>query len=250
MPIYTRSACAIALLVALTTAARASSFTVNPIRIDLDAASKTGLLTVRNDGSQPLRIQITAFAWSQSASGEVQLAASKDVVAFPTLVEIAPGAEKKIRVGVKTAPALVEKTYRVFVEELPGLQTPGTTTEVRVLTKFGVPIFVAPTKIARDVRVGRLAIAGGRLAFGVENAGTVSAIVKTVKISAVGENRDVLYAHEESGWYVLGGSARTYAFELPVERCAQTAKLTIEVVTDQGAPITSALAMPAGGCRR
>jgi len=236
--------------VALASAAHASSFTVNPIRIDLDQQSRSGMLTVKNDSTEPLRVQVTAFAWSQSATGEVVLTDSKEVVAFPGLLEIAPGAEKKIRVGVKAAPGAIEQTYRVFVEELPGVQQPGGKTEVRVLTKFGVPVFVAPTKVVRAARVTALAASGGRVAFSVENIGTVSTIVKTVTVIGRDAKRVDLYQREQSGWYVLGGGKRDYQLELPADRCGETAQLAIEVVTDQNQPIRAELALPAGACAR
>ena len=169
---------------------------------------------------------------------------------LPALLEIPPGKEKKIRIGVKTTPGQVEKTYRVFVEELPGLQTPGAKTEVRVLTKFGVPVFLAPTTIKRDSRIGGLVIAKGRLGFAVENTGTVNAIVKSVKITGIGAAQEQLYSHQEAGWYVLGGTSREYQLELPPERCDQTTRVSVEVVTDQSKPSAAEIAIPAGGCRR
>ncbi|HTR53334.1 MAG TPA: fimbria/pilus periplasmic chaperone [Kofleriaceae bacterium] len=235
---------------ALAGTAQASSFTVNPIRIDLDQTSRSGMLTVKNDSAEPLRVQVTAFAWSQSATGEVVLADSKDVIAFPGLVEIAPGAEKKIRVGVKAPASAIEQTYRVFVEELPGMQQPGGKTEVRVLTKFGVPVFVAPTKIVRSARVSGVAASGGKLAFSVENTGTVSTIVKTVTVIGRDARQVELFQRAQSGWYVLGGGKRDYQLELPADRCGEAAQLAIEVVTDQNQPIRAELALPAGACAR
>ena len=49
----------------------------------------------------------------------IELAPTQDVVFFPALLTLKPGEERRIRVGSTAAPGSIEKTYRIFVEELP-----------------------------------------------------------------------------------------------------------------------------------
>src|SRR5713226_9619743 len=124
----------------------ASAFKVTPVRVTFSAPSST-LLTLRNESDQTLRFQVTSFAWSQDASGAVQLAPTEDIVFFPALLTLKPGEERKVRVAATVAAKDVERTYRIFFEELPPLERPENSgAQVRILTKMGIPIFVIPAK--------------------------------------------------------------------------------------------------------
>ena len=51
----------------------AGSFQVNPIRVDMSARVTTAALTIRNDGDEPVVIQLSVLAWSQeSRRGQVR----------------------------------------------------------------------------------------------------------------------------------------------------------------------------------
>ena len=87
-----------------TGSADAATFSVNPTQIFLTGKSGSALLTLRNDSSELLRFQLSAFSWQQSASGELQLGPTKDVVFFPALLSLKPGEERRVRIG-SLAPA-------------------------------------------------------------------------------------------------------------------------------------------------
>ncbi len=125
--------------------ANAATFRVFPIRVDFDKQTKSALLTLSNESTEELRFQISAFVWGQNEAGEMQLTPTKDVTFYPPLLVLKPGQERKVRVGTAVPPGAVEKTYRIFFEELPGLQTsqvPAGGAQVKIITKMGVPIFV------------------------------------------------------------------------------------------------------------
>src|SRR4029453_2560001 len=96
----------------------ASSFSVNPTQIYLTSKSKSAILTLRNESDETLRFQLTVFAWDQSAQGEMKLQPTSDIVFFPTLLTLGPKESRNVRVGAATPFDAVEKTYRIFVEEL------------------------------------------------------------------------------------------------------------------------------------
>ena len=101
--------------------AHAATFKISPIQIYLSAGKTTELLAVENQSSESVRLQVTAFGWNQSPRGDIELAPTEDVVFFPALLTLEPGKERKIRIGVSKPAGAVERTYRVFVEELPPL---------------------------------------------------------------------------------------------------------------------------------
>ena len=112
----------------------ASSFTVNPTQIFLAPRTTSALLTLRNESDETLRFQLTAFAWDQSAEGEIKLQPTEDIVFYPALLTLAPKESRNVRVGTATRFEAVEKTYRIFVEELPSQEAHDGQSAVRVLT--------------------------------------------------------------------------------------------------------------------
>src|SRR4029077_15634724 len=115
----------------------AATFRVSPVRLALTAPSTSGLLTLSNDSSETLRFQLTAFGWGEAPGGEMELAPTEEIILFPRLLTLEAGQERKTRVGDGAAFAASEKTYRVFVEEIPSSDRPNDPgSGVRVLTRM------------------------------------------------------------------------------------------------------------------
>src|SRR6185503_20021570 len=161
-------------------AAAAATFTVDPTQIFLTGRSGSVLLTLRNESTEVLQFQLSVFAWAQSPSGEMRLEATEDIVFFPTLLTLKPMETRRVRVGSATAQEVREKTYRIFVEELPPTNAVGN--GVRVLTKMGIPIFVRPVKEVATATLSDLRQQEGALRFTLTNAGTVHVVPQSIKV--------------------------------------------------------------------
>ncbi len=211
----------------------ASAFKVTPVRVTFSGPSST-LLTLKNESDQALRFQITSFVWSQDSKGVVQLAPTEDIVFFPALLSLNPGEERKVRVAATVAAKDVEKTYRIFFEELPPLEKPNEKTgaQVRILTKMGIPIFVKPEKGYAEVKIDSVGMEKGTLGFDVRNSGNVHFALEGVKLRGIGSNGEALFDRQLDGWYVLAGSPRTYSVEVPAASCLRLKKIVIEAQTD------------------
>jgi fimbrial chaperone protein len=208
--------------------ARASSFTVNPTQIHLAGRAMSALLTLRNEDQVPLRFQMSVFSWDQDAQGEMHLEPTQDIVFFPPLLTLGPNEERRIRVGAATGFGTVERTYRIFVEELP----PDSTDEqgaVRMLTKMGIPIFLRPIKPIAQGGLEDLRLAGDRFTFRLRNAGTVHFVPQTVRVRAFGPMENVLFDRQLDSWYVLAGGTRVYEVPLSQSECSQARSLAVEV---------------------
>ena len=208
--------------------ASAATFSVNPTQVYLEGRTTTALVTLRNDSTEVMRFQVTAFTWQQSPSGEIELAPTQDVVFFPALVALKPGEERKIRVGTTSAAVATEKTYRIFVEELPPADAANNGSEVRVLTKMGIPIFVRPAKAAEGARVTGLALNGGALRFAVANAGNVHLVPQQVVVRGVAGDGSALFDETVSAWYILAGGRRDFDVAIPAAACERLASITVE----------------------
>lgn len=210
-----------------------SAFKVTPVRVTFSGPSST-LLTLRNESDQPLRFQISSYTWSQDPRGAVQLGPTDDIVFFPALLSLNAGEERKVRVAATVAATDVEKTYRIFFEELPPLDTRNEKSgaQVRILTKMGIPIFVAPTKGNAEASIDSVRVEKGTLGFDVRNSGNVHFALEGVKLRGIGSNGETLFDRQLGGWYVLAGSPRTYSVEVPAADCSKLKKVVIEAQTD------------------
>jgi fimbrial chaperone protein len=228
-------------------AATAATFTVDPTQIFLSGRTGSVLLTLRNESDETLQFQLSVFAWEQSASGEMQLEATEDIVFFPTLLTLTPKETRRVRVASATAQAVREKTYRIFVEELPPT---GTTTGsgVRVLTKMGIPIFVRPVKEVATAALDDLRQQDGALRFTLANAGTVHVVPQSIKVRGLAGS-NTAFDRELEGWYVLAGGRREFDMAFPKNACAQVTSIVVDIQFASG-KLQERLQTPNGVCPR
>jgi fimbrial chaperone protein len=229
-----------------TPAALAQALSVSPVKVALSGSTRSALVSVHNEHPEARRYQLKVFAWSQRADGEMALAPTKDVVVFPKLVTIGAGERRNLRVGTTTVPGATEKTYRVFIEELPPPARPGQSA-VQVLTRIGVPVFVAPTAERVSTEVGTPTLKAGKLALELRNTGTVYVRPETIEAQALGARGEHLFSHRWPSWYVLAGDVRRYEVALPADVCGRVRTLSVRVVSAAGDK-TQALATPSGAC--
>ena len=237
----------------------ASAFRVTPIRVTFDRSSKSALLTLVNDSTEELRFQITAFAWGDNEqTGDMKLTPTDDIVFFPSLLTLKPSEERKVRVGTAVGAAETEKTYRIFFEELPPLATAESTkgSQVKIITKMGIPIFIEPTKRATGGEITDLAMNNGKVAFNVKNSGNVHFIAQSVRVTGLDASGNAVVDKQREGWYVLPGTKRAYDLEFTPEECGKVKTVRVEVQTDlapAGEPssmLKHDFAVPPGGCAK
>jgi fimbrial chaperone protein len=227
--------------------AAASSFNVNPTQIFLTGKATSALLTIRNESEDTLRFQLSAFAWDQSPTGELLLAPTSDIVFYPALLTLAPKEERKIRVG-RTAPAgSAEKTYRIFVEEMPPLDEEGVSgAAVKMLTKRGVPIFIRPARESATATVSGLERQGDVVRFSLSNSGTVHFVPQQVTVKGMAGTNPV-FEQTLDAWYVLAGGRRDFQTAIPKDTCGKVTSLFVEVAIGSSR-LNETLDTPGGAC--
>jgi fimbrial chaperone protein len=228
--------------------ALASTFQVSPVRLPLTASSSNGLLTVKNQSKETLRFQVTGFAWSQDQAGQMVLSPTTDIVFFPTMLSLKPGDSRNLRVGAAIPFGASEKTYRLFVEELPPVDASGTVNAVRVLMKMGIPVFLEASKPVATPAIDALGVQGQKLLFALQDTGNTHFFTKRVHVSALGEAGQSLFEQDLPGWYVLAGGSRSYSLDLPRSAC-KASRIQVRVETD-ATTLESFLSLPGGACSR
>lgn len=210
--------------------AYAGSFQVNPVRLHLSERAPSTLLRVRNASSDPVRLQVRVFSWSESPAGEVELTPTKDILFYPSLLVIAAGETRNIRVGTELRVGHQQRTYRIFVEELPAVRVPDAPlTTIDVRTRMSIPIFFGSEDMASAPEIHLEE--SDKLRLSLENRGT--RFFKATKLTVVAEDESgsELKSMRLPAWYVLPDGRRLYDIALPEDECI--ARLSVRLETEK-----------------
>jgi fimbrial chaperone protein len=231
-------------------ASSASAFKVTPVTILLSRRTPTALLTLKNESDRPLRFQASVFLWGQTAEGKMELSPTRDILFFPPIFSVEPGATRKVRLGTTATFGSLEKAYRIFFEELPDLEPAGDSirSQLQIRTRMGIPIFLQPAEIESGSRIDSIAAGAGTLRFSVRNTGNVHANLRGVRVKGLDPTGRSLFLRESDGWYVLAEGSRDYEIEIPKDRCEQVARFVIEARVDGGTVFRN-LEPSASSCR-
>ena len=229
--------------------AQGAGLNVSPVQLYLKADESKTLLTLRNEGEEAVRFQLQVNAWGEDPKEGMTLGPTGDIVFYPTLLTLKPGETHKVRVGTTVPFGALERTYRLFVEELPPPEKPAQSrSAVRVLTRVGIPIFVQPTKVLESHALSSVALASGAAAFDLQNDGNVHLRVDTVRLEGFAPDGARLFERETPGWYVLAGGRKHFTVDVPRDACPRVRKLVATVKTDREQTLQQALETPAGAC--
>lgn len=207
--------------------AHAGEFRVTPIRVDLAAGGKgSGVINVINEGQDPISFQIQAREWTQDAEGKDVYTETADLIFFPQLMTAKGGETKVVRVGTKTPPPPREKSYRLFIEEIPKRENVQGAV-VRVAFRFGVPIFRLPAVEKKEGVLEDAKAEKGSFSVRIRNTGTVH--LKVEEMLVVGKNTagEEVFRQAPTGWYVLVGSSRVQSIPIPADVCARIDVLSV-----------------------
>jgi fimbrial chaperone protein len=224
---------AVALLWPLQTLA--ASFDISPINIFFDGQKTTEKMTILNTGDGDLTLQLRLYRWTQDGEGLDVYEETKDLVAFPKIVTFKKGEDRIIRIGTQSKPADGEKTYRVYLEEVPSAEPARKGTSVRFLSRVGVPIFLKPHKIVTRGSIESVGMQKGRLSFKIKNEGNYHFVITGITVRGLDRAGKSVLEQELKGWYLLSGASRTYSAEIPREACSGLARLEVRSMTEMGA---------------
>lgn len=206
----------------------AEGLSVNPVRVEFGAGQRAVPLTVTNETDEPKVIQASIVHWKQPGN-EPTYDPAKDLLVTPVLFRVPPNSSQLVRVGFAgVAPdAGVEHAYRLFLEEVP--QGAANQNEVRMLLRFGIPVFVPPAKpqdaFDWQLRVGP----GGRVVLALSNRGNRHIRVDAFRLGPakgpLSERRELSYA--------LAGGRHEWALEM-AHPPAPGSRVHLHAETDRG----------------
>ncbi|MFQ5441192.1 MAG: molecular chaperone [Thermodesulfobacteriota bacterium] len=211
-----------------------ADFTVSPIKVFFKGAARTSAVAIKNNSSDAITLQVKVVSWSQDENGEDHYKPTDEIIAFPRIFKIKNEEEQLIRIGLKSAPGDAEKTYRIYVSEIPDPKSKkeeGTT--LRTLMRVGIPIFVDPVSGKISGSIEKTVFKKGRLTFVAANTGNQHFIMRAVKVEGKDSSGKVVFARELAGRYLHGGRHKKFMVDIPEKECVKLNQLDIEVSTDR-----------------
>jgi fimbrial chaperone protein len=212
--------------------AEAGTWRVSPIKVYFDVKTRSDVITVTNDGDQNLALVITAMEWAQDQDGQDIYQPANDLVFFPKQLTVEPKKERVIRTGIKVPAVNREKTYRLFIKEVPDRSQMAPNT-VAIAIQFGVPVFAKPFHEDIAGAISDEQIVDATLSATIENKGNSHFHISTIILNGKSAAGDLLFSKEFNGWYLLNGSSRNFTTPIPDEICQQLNVLDIQINADQ-----------------
>ncbi|MCS7311676.1 MAG: fimbria/pilus periplasmic chaperone [Acidobacteria bacterium] len=222
----------VGLLTALGPLPAVGAWRVTPIRVELDARTRSATVTVLNEGDEPLYLQMKTFEWTQDAEGNDQYKETDDLIFFPKIMEVPPNDARLLRVGLKAPAVAKERTYRLFLEEIPAPRK-AEGAQVAIAVRFGLPIFVKPVKEEAEGVLENVTLSNGQLNVAIRNMGNTHFFVESISVQGKDANGQAIYTQDVQGWYLLSGAARTFTVKVPAEVCSKLNRMDLRVKTDR-----------------
>jgi fimbrial chaperone protein len=211
-----------------------AEFQVQPTTMEIGGKVKSGVFSVINNGNEKIDFQVSLKEWNQDEKGKDILSETKDIVFFPKIMSVEPNSQRAVRIGLKAPPSAKEKTYRLFVQEIP---TPKKSTDedgkkeikagVAIAFRFSMPIFVKPLKPQESFVFDNIEMSKGVVKAVVKNTGNVHIKTRAVKFSGKDAEGKEIFAKEIAGWYILNGLSFPYEAEIPKDVCGKIAKIDL-----------------------
>jgi fimbrial chaperone protein len=213
--------------------AAAANFDIKPIKIFFDAQTKIEKLTLKNINEEDLTVQIKAYKWTQDETGQDVYQDTTDLIIFPKSATLKKDEEKIVRIGTSLGSDSLEKTYRIYVEEIPsGDKADTKAATVHMYMKIGVPLFISPVKKDEKGAIEAVKLQKGKAEIKVKNQGNLHFVVSTIQVKGMNNQGKEIFSGDVGGWYILNGLSKAYEISIPANVCNNLTKLNIDVKTN------------------
>ncbi len=216
-------------MVIFSSPAFAANISVSPTRVLFNKEKQAGALYVTNKRKdRDIQVQVELYKWSQNEDGSPKYEETDEIIAFPKIFKLDPKEKRVVRIGFKGEASKKEKTFRIFLRELP-IAYKGETA-IRFMLRIGVPIFIDPIgkKVDDAMKIEKLNVEGENLIVTISNGGNAHFAVSTIKIAGEGKDGSEVFSKKVNGWYVLNGASRPFPIRISYDECSKSKILKVE----------------------
>lgn len=211
-----------------------ADFKISPVRLFFKAGQRTNVIKVKNNSDETITLQASVYSWRQDEEAKDLYSSTEDIIAFPKIFNIEGRGERIIRVGTRVPPGKEEKTYRIYLEEIPRpMKKPVEQTTVRTMMRFGIPLFIAPVETMAAGIIEEIKLTEGELSFSVKNSGNVHFVIRAAKVEGTDAQGASLLKKDLGGWYIHKKHSKRFSLKIPEEICLKITAINIEVITDK-----------------
>ncbi len=194
------------------TASAATGFNIQPLRLDMSARQRSSSLELTNLTNKDIPIQIKAYSWAQKAGKDV-LTPTRDIFLAPPITNVRAGSKQVIRFRLKKGADIEkEKTYRIFVEQIPPAD-PVLRAAMEFRIRFSVPLFVAPARYSDPAFNATAIRTKDGIKVNLENSGNIH--VKVKGIAAYPRAVDIDNIKAGDALVTVGNSITDNGYALP-----------------------------------
>lgn len=199
----------------LSSPAHASSLSVTPVLVTLDARHQSISLTIHNESAEAKVIQTELVRWTQHDGSNIYTS-SRDLLINPPIFTLQPDQIQIVRIGLKRkANARYELAYRLRITEVPPPPKPEFT-GLRIALRFDIPVFVAP-KATQSNRLSWKASrnSNGEVLLDLRNLSNHHVQVKDIKLGTISGGK--LLDWQPMGFVLLSRQTRQIKLKPGVE---------------------------------
>lgn len=221
----------------LPAAALAASLSVAPLRIVLTPERPVASLTMGNAEESEVAVQAEVLAWTQEGGRDVYQP-TREVLVNPAIFRLPPGGRQIVRLGLQVPAEAQERSYRVFLRQLPRDQAvaPAGSTQVQTLLRIGVPVFVPPLQLRQSLQWRLLPADAGERGYRLMLDNQGSEHIQLTRLVVRQEGGGELLSKSLSH-YALAGQSAGIALELPA--LPPETRLQVEAATDAPEPLST-----------
>jgi fimbrial chaperone protein len=201
------------------------SFQVSPVRIFWEGGSKTSSIRVKNQDESKVTVQLTVVKWTQDEKGEDIYEPAKEIIFFPRIFSINPGEEMIVRISDQGSGVSDERTYRLFVRELP-LFVEGKPV-LRMPLQFGIPIFISQKAESVEGNVEKIEVLPDKLRMVINNTGKKHMQIQNIEAIGMDQALSVVFTRKMAGWYVLPGSSKVFEMPITQQECRSSKSVRV-----------------------
>jgi fimbrial chaperone protein len=189
----------------------ASSFTINPVRVELTPGKLNSVVRISNADDEAVTIQASVLRWT--TDGEKDLYSPvDDILLNPPIFSIPAHSTQVLRLGLRAANgAPDEQAYRLILAEVPKPPKPGFY-GFRTVVRLSLPIFIKPPAATYQLSWEAKRNAEGALIITAVNHGSAHIQIRRINLVS---GRSAEQLSKSLNDYLLPGQKHEWKFDEP-----------------------------------